>query len=68
MLGSDALLAIELDFGNKVERPCEERKESQPHGTFLMDFRNNAWRQEQQSKYGLQTPICTFLMVVSSET
>lgn len=42
------------------------KRENQPHGTFLMDFRNNAWMRGKQPKHGLETLICTVL-IVSSE-
>lgn len=40
---------------------------SQPHGTFLMDFRNNTYMWEKQPEAGPRTPICTVFIVILFE-
>ena len=63
-------MAIDMDFQNKVKRSPsgDQQKKNQPHGTFLMAFRNNPQMKGKQPKLGLETSICTFFIIVSSET
>lgn len=63
-------MAIDMAFQNKVKRSPsgDQQKKNQPHGTFLMAFRNNPQIKGKQPKLGLETSICTFFIIVSSKT